>query len=1192
MKNQTSYRFVRQTCFATSLLLCLQHPAQANRFISQAQAVIQQLEPGKPIERDISGGQAHSYTVALRAGEYVRLTADQKGIDLSMVFAGPDGKEIVGLNLIRPGGVESLSAEVAAPGDYRLTVRAPVASTSTGSYMLRAEVRAPADADRKRTAAQALVLRAKQLIQQGPGNASQVVELSEQALTAWRELNDRQMVALSLTEIGGAYLLLAQHEKGFEYAEQAVAIAREARDRGGEQYALTLMAAISAGLNRHDKAIQYNEEALKISREIKDSNFEASLLGRIGSTNYTLGRYLKAVEYFEQALRLAREDRNRRSEARALVGLAMVFMGLSQSEKAVDYLEPALAIFRESKDQQGELMTLSNLGAAHSYLGRYDKATEITEQTLQIARATKNAVLEGNALLTLASIHMSMGRYEKAMELNEPALLLTRSTKDRVTEARVLLQRSNLFGLLNRYDKAIEYAEQALAINREVKYLNGEGDSLSMLGSTYASAKRYDNAIEQYERSLAVRHELKDREGVAVSLSNMAHVFVEIGQHEKAAQHFEQALQIAREIKSPIREAGALAGLGDVHRRLGHLDKAAELLTYALAITRELRTRAAEASTLYRLALTERARGNLSPARSHVEASLNITESIRTELLSPDSRASLLAYGQDAYHLYIDLLMQRHRAEPLAEDAALAFQVSERQRARSLLDLLAEARADVREGVDATVLERERALARQLNAKAASQVQLLSRTHTPEQAAALEQEVNQLESDYERVQAEIRRTSPRYAALTQPQPLSLKEIQQELGPDTVLLEYSLGPERSYLWAVTGDSIATFELPGEKQINEAATNLYNLMTARSRSEKGETAQQKQRRVNQSEAQLPQAARGLSSLVLDPVAAQLSNRRVVVVADGALQYIPFGALPSPNRKGQTAGNRDLPLVVAHEIISLPSASTLAAQRKEFADRKPAPRMIAVIADPVFSSTDERLKVNTPAQTSESITQPQAPGVESTRIIEHLAGNSAAADSGGLRIPRLKFTRLEADQIISIAPDRSNLEALDLKASRATVTSGELKEYRYLHFATHGYLDSERPGLSALVLSMVDEQGKAQDGFLRANDIYNLKLPAELVVLSACQTGLGKEIKGEGLVGLTRGFMYAGAARVVVSLWSVNDKATADLMTKFYQKMLKQGERPAAALRAAQMEMWKQKQWQSPYYWAAFTLQGEWR
>ncbi len=228
-----------------------------------------------------------------------------------------------------------------------------------------------------------------------------------------------------------------------------------------------------------------------------------------------------------------------------------------------------------------------------------------------------------------------------------------------------------------------------------------------------------------------------------------------------------------------------------------------------------------------------------------------------------------------------------------------------------------------------------------------------------------------------------------------------------------------------------------------------------------------------------------------------------------------------------------------------------------------------------------------------TIEDGTPPQIETSANTRIIEHLSESEVATISPGrITIPRLPFTRQEADRILAAAPAGANLKALDFRANRGTATRAELGRYRYLHFATHGGLDSERPGLSALVLSLVDEKGNPEDGFLRAHEIYNLNLPAELVVLSACQTGLGKEIKGEGLVGLTRGFMYAGAARVVVSLWNVNDRATAELMAKFYQKMLKENQRPAAALRAAQVEMWRQNLWQSPYYWAAFVLQGEWR
>jgi CHAT domain-containing protein len=334
-----------------------------------------------------------------------------------------------------------------------------------------------------------------------------------------------------------------------------------------------------------------------------------------------------------------------------------------------------------------------------------------------------------------------------------------------------------------------------------------------------------------------------------------------------------------------------------------------------------------------------------------------------------------------------------------------------------------------------------------------------------------------------------------------------------------------------------------------------------------------------------------------MVLGPVGSQLGTERLVVVADGALQYVPFAALSvvsgqssvaerTAKNKLPTSDSRQLtterPLIVDHEIVSLPSASALAVQRRGLAGRKPAPNAVAVIADPVFSAADERLRAQ--AKTG-AATQAHGDGDASTRIIEHLA------DDSGLIIRRLKFTRQEADQILAEAPRAKNLRAIDFKANRATATGGELSKYRYVHFATHGYIDSERSDLSAIVLSLVDEEGKPQDGFLRAHEIYNLNLPAELVVLSACETGLGKEIRGEGLVGLTRGFMYAGARRVVVSLWNVNDKATAELMARFYRGMLRQNKTPAAALRAAQIEMSRQKQWQSPYYWAAFVLQGEW-
>jgi CHAT domain-containing protein len=260
-----------------------------------------------------------------------------------------------------------------------------------------------------------------------------------------------------------------------------------------------------------------------------------------------------------------------------------------------------------------------------------------------------------------------------------------------------------------------------------------------------------------------------------------------------------------------------------------------------------------------------------------------------------------------------------------------------------------------------------------------------------------------------------------------------------------------------------------------------------------------------------------------------------------------------------------------------------------RRELAERKPVAKTVAVLADPVFTADDERVK--TDIAKAEKKTDEQPTVTNEAHITQHELERSVR-DFGMVHLDRLRSTRREAEGIVTLAREGKNLKAVDFQASRTTAMSPELSQYRMVHVATHGLLNSQHPELSGIVLSLVDEQGRSQDGFLRLHEIYNLKLGADLVVLSACQTALGKEIKGEGLVGLTRGFMYAGAPRVVASLWRVPDKATAELMKRFYHGMLAEGLRPAAALRAAQVALWNEKRWREPYYWAAFVLQGEWK
>ena len=425
-----------------------------------------------------------------------------------------------------------------------------------------------------------------------------------------------------------------------------------------------------------------------------------------------------------------------------------------------------------------------------------------------------------------------------------------------------------------------------------------------------------------------------------------------------------------------------------------------------------------------------------------------------------------------------------------------------------------------------------------------------------------------------------------------------------LDRDTVLLEFALGETRSWLWAVTPQTLTSVALPPRRDLEAAARSLYAAMTAR-QPRQGEAAADRAA-CRGADRHLRARAAAVSRLLLGGVAEQLEGpwrgKRLVIVAAGALEYLPFAALPLPRVGDGPANDHDqaaVPLIARHEIVEAPSASVLATLRREAVGREPSRLSVAVLADPVFEADDPRVaRVASVARTKRA-------GNDSSATRAMVASDTAAEMSyvasrtvqrlddvdGRAGLARLPFSRDEA-RAIGLLAGAGTLRATDFQASRATVLGSALEDYRIVHFATHGLIDAERPELSGLVLSLVNDRGAPQDGLLRLHDIFNMRLNADLVVLSACQTALGKEIKGEGLVGLTRGFMYAGAPRVVASLWQVSDVATAELMKKFYTGMLQRRQPAAAALRAAQLELARDPRWASPYFWAGFVLQGDWK
>ncbi len=898
------------------------------------------------------------------------------------------------------------------------------------------------------------------------------------------------------------------------------------------------------------------EQAIEEGRRLRAENTSDSLKA--------------AIAKFEHALSLLEGGSDHRAKADLLISIGRVYVGLGEPRLALDYFNRALPRARAAGDRRLESDVLVSLGSTYRGFGENYKALDYINQALALARALDDQAREVWCLGALGLVYYGLGDYQKALDLYNQGIMLAREKGYQGAEAVFLSKTGSAYDMIGNKKKALDHLDQALQLYRVRGDLLGQAGVLQSIGRVYHSMREYRKAIDYLDLSLPLLSGMNSRTAEARAHYNIGKAFVELGDHQQALDHLNQALLVYKAV-------------GD---------------------------QPSIASATHFLARLERNRGNLSEALAYIDAALEIIEWVRAKAVTQEFRSTYLSSVQTYYEFKIDVLTRLAKHDPSKDYTASAFQVSEMARARSLLDTLIEANADIRQDISPGLIERERGIQQQLSAKAAEQMRILSGSEpSRDQLAAVEKQIEELSARYREVQAEIRMTSPRYAALTQPEPLSLASIQQQLlDSQTVLLEYFLGSERSYLWALTPGSIKGYELPKREEIEKSATRVYELLTARNRRVKFETVDERRARIEKADAEYAEAAAALSQLVLAPVAKEIAGKRLLIVSDGALQYVPFAALPTPSAdvtdqssdsSARTTNNGPQttaygqPLALDHEVVVLPSALTLAVLRREIAGRKPAPRAIAVLADPVFDKEDERVKA---ALSQRKGGQPRTnikarsdgPGLRSE--IERSARESGWGE-GELRIRRLPFTRREAEVIADLIPTSVRKEALDFEANRAIAESTELSQYRVVHFATHGLLNGVHPELSGLVLSLVNEQGREQDGFLRAHEIYNLKLPAELIVLSGCRTGLGKEIKGEGLVGLTRAFMYAGAARVLVSLWDVNDKATAEFMTRFYRAMLgKEQMRPAAALRAAQVSMWKEKRWPSPYYWAAFVLQGE--
>ncbi|MBP0027314.1 tetratricopeptide repeat protein [Roseofilum sp. Guam] len=1026
------------------------------------------------------------------------------------------------------------------------------------------------------------------------GNYYPARESFKQAAQVYREEGNLEREARTLIEIGDDYIKFGEQESALEFYQQATPIYQQLGDYKKEAVNLRRMAELHYELEQVPQAILLFSQARQVYQDNGDRSGEAWTLYRTGITYTTLGDLENALASYNQALELYEQEPDASfREERTLdifLRIGRIYAYSGEQKKAIEFCDRAVSSaqeFFESKPMKSaeffreigkacyqignpqkawkafnayrqqyqnigtdEAVTgLMRVGEDYVELGDIEQALYFFVQARRIYQERNFPEGEVNTLTWIANLYFRSGDYPEAFGFYREALRLTQTINNPKKEAGIWSKLGGIYLELGDREKAIASYEQALQIYRNLGNARREGETLEDLGIVYEQLKETEKALEFYDDSLTLFEAGGLRWKLGASLRKIGQLHFELGNLEPALRFFNQSLIVADR-----RYDFLYVELGKVHTELGHLEQAWDAFNTALKLDPVPETKA---DTLLGMARIERQRGNLNMALNRIEAAIALIEEVRARKNSPEERQTFFAAKQLYYEFYIDLLMELHQHHPTKGYDAQALNINERSRPRSLLELLAEANTDIRKGVDPDLVLQERRLQQQLDALDRREVALYQAEFTQEQVVNLKQERQYLLNQYKALQRKIREVSPSYAALTQPEPVTLEEIQQNiLDRDTLVLQYALGEERSFLWAITQDRLTSYILPSRQDIEQKARQFRgDIGHPRSR-------HQPQKAIASGEA--------LNSLILQPLREHSDKKRLAIVADGALHYIPFSALPNPHARENNLSS----LVEAYELVHLPSLSTLAILRQDFSQRQSAPQQLAIVADPVFSRDDERLENHPSSSTSNSVSLlPRA----TTDI--------------GVQLQRLPGTRQEAEAIASLIPESQRIQAFDFEANYAFATHTPLNQYRTVHFATHGILNSVNPELSGLVLSLIDEQGNPSNGFLRLHDIYNLDLSADLVVLSACQTGLGKEIQGEGLIGLTRGFMYAGTPRVLVSLWNVDDAATAEMMTRFYRLMWQEQLSPTKALQEAQLEMQTETQWRAPFYWAGFTLQGEW-
>ena len=906
-------------------------------------------------------------------------------------------------------------------------------------------------------------------------------------------------------------------------------------------------------------------------KEISNSE-QIKTYGELSIVNFDLGKVRESKLFMEKALTLSERTQDVAAKATALFSAGEFYFFQDDLTTALSYYLKANEYWKISNDLSGEAKNLMSLGYLYLQQNRYSLSTETFNSALLKWREIKDVRGEAITLKAIATNLSDINRKQEALKIYTQSEKLFPNDIDFKEKAVLYNGLSGIYEYYGEWEQAIIFRKKALFFFQKDNYQYGQlatylslGRLQSAIGNEYSALQ----CLKQVE-SLAVK--LKAFPFLADNNEQIGKQYFRKQEYQKAELYFQKSLTLLRKGFSNGRQTSRLLNsLGILKFETGAFASSKNYFLESLKINQKVLDRFAQAESLFYLSKLYNIEGNDLASLKFAQDSIETTEMLTSDVVNSKLKSTYFSGIYDHYELYINLLMKINNQSSDQDFALKALQAVEKSRARSMLENLTLSEANFTKDADVQTIKQEMELRVSLNAKADKITDLLSQNADKSETNKLDGEINELRNELETIKADLKQKSPVYSAIKNPAPFDVGEFQRDvLDENSLLLEFSFGKDESYLWLVGKNEFSSYILPPREEIETKVETLRELIAAREM-KPDEAIEDYQKRLSDAESQYQTVAKELSKQLFGQIGDKFSGKRLIIVPDGKLHYFPVAALPLPNSIDDT------PILLTNETIYEPSAATLALLMRNGQKPSAATKNLLVFSDPIFSNQDARVSgVNSETQNETGAIQ-----TDKFRFAESLTS-----------LVRLNASKDESDSIIEIVGASESTALSGAAATREKALDASIGDYKIIHFATHGLIKEDRPELSGIVLSQVDGGGQPVNGVVRLQDIYAMNLSADAVVLSACDTGIGKEVKGEGLMSLNNAFLQTGAKTVVSTLWKVDDYAARELMKNFYSELASGKVSTSEALRRAQIKLRQNPQYQSPFYWAAFTIEGDYQ